>query len=296
MRYVIAAESHGSFRKAAFALNVKQSTLSRTIAQIEGRLGIALFERSSGGVHLTTAGLQIVRTFRHLVESIDHIAANAREIGLGRVGQLTIGHYTSLAAGNLRASLIEFAGRYSDVEVRTVESSRSNLLAELAGGFIDIAIVTGDPVPGMDNTMALWTERIMVALPESLPLAQSNIVHWTDLKEETFLISERDPGPEILNVLHSKLAFDGGLPKIARHNASRENIRSLVGAGFGISLMVEAGIGAKYPGVVYRELRDGNGLSRISFSGYWKSDNPNPALTNFIALLKERHPSPRGYG
>jgi hypothetical protein len=63
-----------------------------------------------------------------------------------------------------------------------------------------------------------------------------------------------------------------------------------VGAGFGVSLMCEACIGATYTGVVYREARDGNGPSRINYAAYWRSDNDNPALTGFVNLLQERYP------
>lgn len=277
-------------------LGLKQSTLSRTIAQLENRLGLALFERTSGGVHLTMGGQQVIRTFRQLVNSVDHIAANAKEIGLGRAGQLTIGHYSSLSSGNLRASLAEFASRFPNVNIRTVERSRSNLLAELSDGFIDVAVVIGEPCPAEDNAMTLWTERIIVALPETSDLAENNIVHWTDLQDEIFLLCDLNPGPEILNILNSKLTIADGLPKIVRHDACQENIRSLVGAGFGVSLMAEAGVGAKYPGVTYCEIRDGNGPSHISYAAHWRAGNKNPALTNFIALLKERYPAPRGSG
>jgi len=58
---------------------------------------------------------------------------------------------------------------------------------------------------------------------------------------------------------------------------------------------VEAGAGANCPGVTCREIQDGNGPSRISFSAHWRDDNDNPALANFIALLKERYPSPTGF-
>ena len=78
-------------------------------------------------------------------------------------------------------------------------------------------------------------------------------------------------------------------------DACRENIKSLFGAGFGVSLMADAGIGDNYPGVTYREIRDGNGPSRISYTAHWRGDNHNPALANFITLLKERYPSPAGF-
>ena len=56
--------------------------------------------------------------------------------------------------------------------------------------------------------------------------------------------------------------------------------------------MSEACLGASSLGVVYREARDGNGASRISYSAHWKECRRNPALLNFIRLLEERFPSP----
>jgi hypothetical protein len=44
-------------------------------------------------------------------------------------------------------------------------------------------------------------------------------------------------------------------------------------------------------GVVHRELHDGVGLARIGLSASWREDNENPALANFLRLLRERFPS-----
>jgi len=56
LRYAEAAERCGSFRKAADALAVKQSNLSRRIRSLEEQLGVKLFERTNGGVRPTPAG------------------------------------------------------------------------------------------------------------------------------------------------------------------------------------------------------------------------------------------------
>jgi regulatory helix-turn-helix LysR family protein len=48
-RYAIAAADHGSFRRAAEALLVWQSTLSRCIRQLENSIRMIVFGRSSGG-------------------------------------------------------------------------------------------------------------------------------------------------------------------------------------------------------------------------------------------------------
>ncbi|AQQ03892.1 hypothetical protein B0E33_10085 [Roseibium algicola] len=290
MRYAIVVAKLGSFRKAALALHVKQSTISRTMAQLEEYLGLKLFRRTTGGVYVTRPGQQVVRIFYHLINSVDDMSINARDLALGQSGQLTIGHYISLTSGNLRSILTEFSDQFPNVELRTVEETRLNLLSELASGFIDIAVVSGYPASGEESALAVWTERILVALPMSHPIANKEIVYWTDLKEETFLVSERDPDLEIQKILHSKLTFTEGRAKIVRHKASTENIRSLVGAGFGVSLIVECSSGAHYPGVIYQELQDGNGPTRINYVAYWRGDSYNPVLHNFIDLLEQRFP------
>lgn len=81
-------------------------------------------------------------------------------------------------------------------------------------------------------------------------------------------------------------------PKIWRHDVSRGIIKSLISMNTGISLVFEADIGANFAGLVYRELRDGAGASRFEFSAYWRADNENPALHEFLKLLSQRYPSP----
>lgn len=290
------AERCGSFRKAADLLALKQSNLSRRVRHLEEQLGITLFERTSGGVRPTLAGRDFVSGVRRILDELQGVVDGAKAVGRGEAGYLMIGFYTSLSAGNLRASLVEFGRRYPQVAISTVEGSRSRLFDGIHNGTIDIAIVTGEPASDVDRAMVLWSERIIVALPADHPLAANEIIYWTDLKRERFLLSERDPGPEIQDILVAKLSSPGDMPDVVRHDVTPENIKSLVGAGRGVSLMCEACMGASYVGVVYREARDGNGSTRIGYRAYWRDSNDNPALLNFIRLLEERCPVANGNG
>ena len=70
-------------------------------------------------------------------------------------------------------------------------------------------------LPLLDSQiMSLWSERIVVALPEDHPLADGETVYWTDLKGETLLISRHDPGPEIQDLLLTKLVSPEDRPKL----------------------------------------------------------------------------------
>ena len=292
LRYAIAAADHGSFRRAAEALLLRQSTLSRCVRRLEETIGVIVFERSSGGVRATSAGHDFLRTARSILDQMDSLVTGAHHTGRGEAGRLAIGFYTSLSAGNLRATLVDYQKRFSEVDVCLKESSRLRLVTALRNGVIDIAIVTGEMPLLVGNGLPLWSERTLVALSEGNPLASRDIVYWTDLRNETVLLSQYDPGRELEDLLTSKLVSPEDRPQIKRHDVSRGIIKSLVSAGFGVSLVTESDIGASFSGLVYRELRDGAGPSRIGYSAHWRENNDNPALASFLKLLGERYPLP----
>ena len=289
LRYALAAADYGSFRRAAEGLLLRQSTLSRCVRQLEESIGTAVFERSSGGVRATQAGRQFLRGARFILEQVEALAARTQSTGRGEAGRLAVGFYTSLAAGNLRATLIDVSQRFPRLELEMFESSRGRLVTALRNGVVDIAIVPGATALPESKTMPLWSERILVAVPEGHALAERELVHWIDLREEKILLSRRDPGPELHDLLIAKVTSPGDRPKIVRHRAGLANLKSLVGAGFGVTLLTEASAGANFVGVIYRELRDGAEPARIGYSAHWRPDNQNPALTNILKILGERY-------
>ncbi len=297
LRYAVAAADYGSFHQAAEALRLKQSTLSRSIHQMEQRLGVVLFIRFHTGVKATPVGTEFLRGARRLIEYSEWLTAMASAVARGDGGRLAIGFSTSLSAGNLRATIVEFSKRFPDVKIDVIEDSRIRLRSALRARHVDIAIVTGEAHGWNCRAMALWSERVIVALPEAHRLAGQDIVYWTDLKGEKLLLSRQQAGPEIMDILISKLASPDDRPNLIQHDISRGDVLSLVAANFGISLMCEAATGLNCAGVIYREARDGSGAARVGYTAYWEEVNENPTLKNFIKLLEERYPPlPNGAG
>jgi DNA-binding transcriptional LysR family regulator len=291
LRYAVLAADYGSIRQAAEALLMKQSTISRSIRQLEDALGVAVFARTSGGVQATDAGRQFLRMARSVLDQMDMIVAVTQANGRGASGRLTVGFCTSLTTGNLRATLLEFRKRFPDVQLGTIERSRARLVTALHNGAVDIHIVTGDASSFYSKVMPLWSERILAALPESHALAAQDVVYWTDLQNQTVLLSQYDPGRELEGLMTTKLTSTGDRLRIERHDASRGAIKSLVAMGLGLSLVLESDIGANFPGLTYREVRDGAGPSRLEFAAAWREDNESPPLRDFIKLLAERYPA-----
>ena len=292
LRFAIAAADYGSLRQAAAVFSIPHSILSRSIRQFEHRIGTTVFERSGRGVQPTPAGRRILRMARLILEQIDVLVATAKSNGRGEAGRLSIGFCTSISAGNLRATLTEFKNRHPRIELATIERSRTRLATSLRNGTADVLIVTGDvPLPD-NNIRPLWSERVLLSLPEDHALAAREVVYWTDLRNETVLLSQHDPGRELEDLVISRLVSPAERPKIEHHDVSRGIIKSLISMRLGIGLVLESDIGASFAGLVYRELRDGTGPTRVGFSAHWREDNDNPALVNFLKLLAERYPSP----
>src|SRR5579872_3100365 len=73
--------------------------------------------------------------------------------------------------------------------------------------------------------MSLWSEQILVAVPEGQRSPGREPVHWIDLREERILLSWRNPGPELHDLLIAKVTPPGNRPKIVRHRAGLANLR-----------------------------------------------------------------------
>ena len=289
LRYAIAAADHGSFYRAARALDVEQSTLSRNILKLERSIGMPIFERSRAGVTMTLAGNAFIRGAKPMVAAADKLVAMMRAAGQGRAGGLMLGHNSSVSVGNLRATLMSWCETHPDVEVECVEADRSVLLAGLDTGEIDIAILMGAAGHDGFRCEPLWSERMLVALPASHPLAERDVVHWTDLRSERFLLPAADPGPEIRDMLLGRLAVSGGTPDIRMHQSSRETVLSVLGSSPGVSIVCEGSTGARYPDVVYRPIHGEQGPALTGYSGCWREDNRNPALRRFLGFIKARY-------
>lgn len=296
LRYLIAAAEAGSFSRAARNMNIKQATLSRHVIEVEKRLGMTLFDRKTRGATLTPNGKAYLHTAQRIVKEFEELNEWVRATQKGEAGRLAVGFYTSFSAGNLRATLSEFGERFPGVRVRGFERDRDMLLAGIESGLLDIAIMIGErPYAGI-RSRPLWSERHLVVMPETHPLAARERIHWQDLAGERFLLTERDPGPETRNLLLGKLGSPGYTPEIDMDDIGRDTVISSIALGGRLAIFAESSAGIQVPGVLFREIHEANGHSRIGYSGYWRDDNENPVLRRFLDFVATRYSLPSSSG
>jgi DNA-binding transcriptional LysR family regulator len=283
----VAAADFGSFHKAAEALNVKQSTLSRRIQDIEHATSSSLFTRSPGGVVISSFGEEFVRMARAVLEQINEFSPST--VTTLRKETLRVGFCTSLSTGGLRTTLLDFRRRFPEFRFEMWERDRSRLTRRLQNGTLDIVISPGKLAIEC-KSVALWSERVLIALPEDHALATRETIYWTDLNSETILMSRYDPYWEFEDLLTSKLALPNERPWIDRHDVSRSILKSLISMKLGLGLMLESDVGVRVPSVLFKEVRDGTGPARVDFSAFWQEATHSSALESFLSLLQERYP------
>ncbi|MDW4497887.1 LysR family transcriptional regulator [Sulfitobacter sp. D35] len=280
----LAVAETGSFRGAATALSVGQSSVSRQIQRLEDVVGVSLFERKADGARLTTAGRCFATRARRIVDDLKTAHESALSAGLGRTGYLTVGLIASLSRGPLREIVSAFRGEQPEVELLLIESNRSDLLSQLSHRQVDIIAAAGQPHSNVGDGLVISHDGVFLAVASDMALASKSRLSWQDIKDASFVVSSCEPGPEIYDYIVRKIGRVGRSIAVRRHLMGREGIMTLVGLGMGVSLVAESWRGVRYPNVSFVPIGDEG--DRVPFSVTWLPENDNPALRRFISLAR----------
>jgi DNA-binding transcriptional LysR family regulator len=158
------------------------------------------------------------------------------------------------------------------VEVHLVDGSSDHLISDLVNATVDIAFIAEGSSRWDGKSLFIWSERVVVALPTDHSLSGRDAIYWNELKRESFLLPLRGLGPEFLQLIIRKLGYSDAC-RLLRHDISLDRFLSLVGADWGILLAFEGATGATYPGVIFREVHDNDGPTRVAFRAYWRDTN-----------------------
>jgi DNA-binding transcriptional LysR family regulator len=137
VRYFLAAARGGSVRAAAARLRVNHSTVLRRIAQLEGRLGVQMFEKLPSGYRLTEAGEEVVELAEQMEASSNRLETRIFGRDQGIRGLLRVTLAPTLATHLLMPDFAEFARLHPDIEMEILPSGE---LANLTNREADVAI------------------------------------------------------------------------------------------------------------------------------------------------------------
>lgn len=248
LRYFLAAAEYGSFRKAGASLNIRESSISRRIRDLEDELGASLFHRHSGGVRLTEAGLRFRTRAREIVRQVGDGVRDVGAVGSVVLGHVRIGIFSSLASGFLTDLLRSFAEQHVGVQVDVVDGLSADHVAAVRQLQLDVAFVAGTRDWSSCEGVHLWSERVFVALPDSDELAQLPEVEWGQIAAEPLIVSDTGAGRAVQSYLIRRVSELGYEPAITSLGVARDNLLSLVAIGRGVDANERGCHGSPVPG------------------------------------------------
>lgn len=239
---LVAIAEQGSFRRAATTLGISQPALTAQIQAVEALLGVQVFERDRRSVLITPAGEDIVGRAREALVAIDTVTDTARRRGEPLVGPLRLGVIPTVAPYWLPAVLPSVRSRFPRLELILREDQTLRLLAQLASGQIDAAMLAL-PVPGDLTTAAFAREGFVVAAPRGSALMKKRgRIHDCDLDAEKVLLLE--DGHCLRDQALAVCERGGAVESMEVRGTSLPTLVQMVAGGLGITLLPEAAAAA----------------------------------------------------
>jgi LysR family transcriptional regulator, nitrogen assimilation regulatory protein len=185
IRAVIAVCEEGSFTRAAERENATQSGISQHVAAIERTLGVQLFERSTGSVKPTPAGLRYYKRCVEAVGTLEHAAEEARSLADEVTGELRIGLMPTFTRAVLAPVLDDFVPRCPEVRLHIVEGYSASLTDMVLDDELDFAVVPAfEGTIGLKSRLLVRDREMMISGPRGgfTPLAAVRLSECAPLK------------------------------------------------------------------------------------------------------------------
>jgi DNA-binding transcriptional LysR family regulator len=278
-RFLAVAESR-SVRKAAVTLGLSQPPLTRSIQQLEERIGAPLLERGNRGIALTVAG-------RALAEHGPSLLAHAERLCRATTGQQEIRRLNvgfSALHGRISRAIADFQARLPACELHLRQLPTADQHRRLAEGTLDIGLVFGghgDPEEGFQSRVL---EHIPVALavPEKYPVAMKSRVSLAELAGLPFIGSARESNPFRRERMEDRCRAAGFTPNIVHECTQMSDSLKLVSLGLGVSFVPARSSSNRIAGVRFLALDEDLTDLEVRLIMIWVDQNLSPARRHFI--------------
>ena len=240
LRYLSALAKHGHFGRAAEACAVTQPALSMQIRDLERTLGVAVVERRPGDVMLTDVGREIARRAEDVLSASRDLVDFARHRSGLLTGRLTLGVIPSLAPYLLPRILPTLQNRFPELRLELRETQTRQLVEDIKSGALDAAMLAlplGEPDI---DTIALFEDLFLLAVPASDPRADTARVAAGDIDQSRLILLEdghclRDQALAFCaTAARGRANLAGGT---AFGASSLTTVMQMVASGYGVTLI-----------------------------------------------------------
>ncbi len=283
LRSFVAVAEQAHLTRAADKLHISQPALSAQIKALEEALGVELFERSSSGMTLTTAGKRLIGEAKNLLSAAQALRNEARAIkgeiaGAARVGTVSDPQFIRLA--ELTNATVE---RYPLIEIQLHHEVSGAAFEKVRDGTLDASFYYGGLSDPSVAGVALREITYRIVAPAAWKERIENAT-WKDIAGEPWIMT---PPISTHNQLASALFSEHDVaPTIVVEADDEVVVSSLVVSGLGIALMREdlafekAGAGEV---CLWQDVRLTTSLQFV----YLREREQDPVIRALVDILKD---------
>ena len=298
LRYFTQLVGTQNLARAAKLLNITQPDLTQQIDLLEENVAAKLLDRTSKQLELTPAGQALLPHALAIAARVEEAKGHVARVHNGLEGRVQIGLAHSHFLGPFPKFVNEFKTLRPNVEVNLREMLPTDHLNALGDRRLDLCLERSPTPDAKVSVAVLWRDPVVVALPPGHRLAKRTRVNLADLRHENFVFLQRK-GSAFAGRLYDACLHEGFAPHIVQEVSEIPAALNMVAAGLGITLapasmallrkdavrlctLVQSQIS-----ITPQQVTKGSGkappMAQLNGDVYamWRSDDNNPALTEF---------------
>jgi DNA-binding transcriptional LysR family regulator len=251
-------------------------------------VGVTLVERGVRPVRLTDAGDTLIELAEPLFADLASLDAGLEAFRTVARGRVRLASFPSACVPLAGPALAAFHRDHPGVELTLTVAEPREAARLLRAGDADVAILfdeakTPTPTPGLERT-PLLDDPLVLALPNTSPLARRRAVDLSDLAEERWTSPARDgPGAGYRRMFERACAEAGYEPQVAHETDDVLTAQALVAAGLGLALLPRLALSITHPAITLREL---SGAPRRRVWAARVKDRRLPAAAAMLLALR----------
>jgi DNA-binding transcriptional LysR family regulator len=272
----VAEELH--FGRAAERLHIAQPPLSRTIKQLETELGTRLLDRNTRSVKLTSSGQALIGPAREVLDALRRAEEAVRSADDGEAGLVRIA-FAGVSTHQLVARLARLVRSHRpgiQLELSS-QNFAQPAMKKLVQGDTDIALGRWDVIPAEVSSRVVLRDSLVIALPDTHPLAGARRLPIARLARESFISLTPYEGAVLPDRLRRLAQENGFVADVVQVAPDTQTALALVSAEVGCHLTLESvARNAIDPHVVFVPLEDS--APDVDLRAAWRHDDTSPAL------------------
>jgi len=236
LRSFVTVAALGHVTRAAERLHVSQPAVSAQLKALEDELGVALFERTRGGVLLTTAGERLLALAESVLAAAQALQDEARALKSDVAGSLRVGTVVDAGLIRLGELLTAAVERYPRVKLELHHEVSGAALAKVREGTLDASFYFGE----LDDPQVAGLMLREMVYRVAAPADWRDRLEGADWTAVAAMPWVRTPPISTHSRLVESLFREHGVAPTRVVEADHESdIVSLVSSGVGLSLMRE---------------------------------------------------------